>query len=550
MKKRAISILLSLVMILSAVPQLMLFASAEAGKSGKCGENLTYAVDSEGTLTVSGTGAMYDYGNPKAPWRDLSDSIKKVIIEENVTTIGNEAFSCCDSINCVEIPGSVVKIGESAFVACSFEHITIPDSVTEMGDRVFEGCQKLIDIDLSCNLKNIPDFTFNRCDKLQKIDIPDGVTKISSDAFSECFGLKEVKIPDSVEVIDDCAFLMCDELEDLKLPSNLKKIGTGAFAYNFKLADIVIPGSVTEIGDYAFVSCPLIKQVYIPGTVKTIGKCAFGYRKNMISREESKIEDFVIEGENNSAASKYAEDNGFIFNSVCKHSHTQNFAEQPSTYLKNGYTAGTYCNDCKMWIKGHEVLPKLEATEEIKNEENNISLKHDGNAIKTDVKLNVQKLTEGKAADIVREAKRYHMNQIFDIILTCGGSNVQPEGFVLVGIPLPEKYNAEKTAVYHVSQDEGSLEKMNSYVADGIIWFETDHFSAYVMVDESAKEIPEGDIDGDGSITAYDARLVLRKSVSLEELDADQLQAADVDGEKGITASDARMILRRSVGIN
>ena len=103
-----------LLFVLALLP---LVASADA--SGTCGYNLTWTyVESTGTLTISGTGAMknYSYNSPKAPWS--SYSIKKVILENGITSIGNYAFRDCSSLASVTIPNSVTSIGNYAFEGC------------------------------------------------------------------------------------------------------------------------------------------------------------------------------------------------------------------------------------------------------------------------------------------------------------------------------------------------------------------------------------------------------------------------------------------------
>lgn len=92
---------------------------------GACGDDVTWLLDSNGVLTISGTGAMSDYspklepGSPVAPWRgSLQKRIQRVIIEEGVTSIGSYAFYYCPLIS-VNIPYSASTIGKGAFACCS-----------------------------------------------------------------------------------------------------------------------------------------------------------------------------------------------------------------------------------------------------------------------------------------------------------------------------------------------------------------------------------------------------------------------------------------------
>lgn len=119
---------------------------AMADKSGTCGDNLTWTlVESTGTLTISGSGAMKNYSNSNtstlAPWNSDRTKILAVVIENGVTTIGNYAFYFCQKLTSVSIPNSVTSIGSYAFDGCSsLISIMIPNSVTSIGEDAFRDC--------------------------------------------------------------------------------------------------------------------------------------------------------------------------------------------------------------------------------------------------------------------------------------------------------------------------------------------------------------------------------------------------------------------------
>ena len=102
--------------------------------------NLTWTLTADGTMTISGKGAMKeDYNTYYSPAYD-NENIKKVVIEDGVTSIGEYAFSGCRSLTDITIPGSVTSIGDSAFRNCTgLTSVTIPDSVTSIGDCAFSG---------------------------------------------------------------------------------------------------------------------------------------------------------------------------------------------------------------------------------------------------------------------------------------------------------------------------------------------------------------------------------------------------------------------------
>ena len=159
-------------------------------------DGLTWTLDYDGKLTISGTGAMkdYDYNNNQSPVY-MNSSVKKVVIEDGVTSIGNWAFYKCTSLTTITIPDSVTSIGEAAFRGCSsLTSITIPDSVTSIGDDAFSYCRSLTSITIPDRVTSIGNLAFYDCSGLTSITIPDSVTSIGKDAFSSCTKLKTISL--------------------------------------------------------------------------------------------------------------------------------------------------------------------------------------------------------------------------------------------------------------------------------------------------------------------------------------------------------------------
>lgn len=155
MKKRALSIVLVLCMVAALLPT-SAFALKPTG--GTCGENLTWNLDANGILTISGTGAMtdYDYLNNTAPW--CEEEISRVIIETGITRIGAYAFYNCTASE-ITIPSGITSIREGTFYSSSFNHITIPEGVTSIGGRAFFNCS-LASISLPKTLSNVTNQAF------------------------------------------------------------------------------------------------------------------------------------------------------------------------------------------------------------------------------------------------------------------------------------------------------------------------------------------------------------------------------------------------------
>ena len=245
MKKRIFSFVLAVLMIASLLPATALAVDiVDSGTCGAKGSNLTWRLDREGVLTISGIGAMKEYDPYKAPWYGSSSRVKSAVIAEGVTSIGESAFENCRSLTSVTIPDSVTSIGERAFSYCkSLTSVTIPNSVTSIGKQAFMYCTSLTGV-----------------------TIPDSVTSISGGAFSYCESLTSVTIPNSVTSIGEQTFYNCTSLASVTIPDSVTSISGAAFYNCTSLTSVTIPDSVTSIGEWAFYDCTSLTDVYYAGS--------------------------------------------------------------------------------------------------------------------------------------------------------------------------------------------------------------------------------------------------------------------------------------------
>ena len=160
-------------------------------------DNLTWTLDADGKLTISGTRAMKDYSSSEgnqSPVRKNSN-VKKVVIEDGVTSIGSYAFASCNNLTSITISDSVTSIGNRAFVSCtSLTSITIPESVTNIEDYAFEWCSGLSNVTIPNSITSIGTGVFHRCSSLTSITIPNSVTSIGAYAFRNCSSLKTISL--------------------------------------------------------------------------------------------------------------------------------------------------------------------------------------------------------------------------------------------------------------------------------------------------------------------------------------------------------------------
>ena len=240
--------------------------------TGKCGDNLTWTIDNNEVLTISGTGRIPDYndsssgGNNTAPWYGYAYQIKKVVLGSGVQNIGNDAFADCYGMTDITIPDGVTSIGDSAFDGCSaLTEISIPGTVCSIGDSAFQGCYALTKVIIPDTVSSIGDSVFSGCSALTEISIPDTVSSIGDSVFSGCSALTEISIPSTVSSIGSYAFSGC-ALREVEIPQGITSIQSRTFQYCTQLTKITIPDSVTSVETCAFDNCPVLKTVYYGGT--------------------------------------------------------------------------------------------------------------------------------------------------------------------------------------------------------------------------------------------------------------------------------------------
>lgn len=257
-----------------------------SGTCGAEGDNLTWTLDCNGTLTVSGTGAMADFDPWSAPWEDYRSStqLTSVIIEEGVTTVGEHAFYNCSFLSSVTVPNTVTAIKDYAFEGCSdLRSVTLPNSVTTIGYSAFAGCSFLESIDLGTGLTDLGSDAFAGCYALESIVIPESVTEMGLSIFDGCQNLTSVQLPNGLTSIGWGMFKNCVSLPSIVIPGSVTTIGIDAFSYCRDLTNVVLPPNLTEIGSSAFYYCENLSSITIPATVESIDYAAFAYCSAMKS---------------------------------------------------------------------------------------------------------------------------------------------------------------------------------------------------------------------------------------------------------------------------
>lgn len=287
MKRWMFSSLLALVLALILVP-----VSAEAAlvDSGSCGENVTWELTDEGTLTISGTGEML-----ATPWQEHRQEIKAVVIEDGVTSIATSAFYGCSNLTDVSIPNSVSTIGSQAFSYCTgLKEITVPETVTVIYDGTFANCTSLAKVTLPDTVTDIQYRAFESCTSLKEISLPASMTTSGGYSFGYCSSLTSVELPDGLTMINFCMFKDCTALTSVTIPESVTEISSSAFAGCTALPGIDLPDSELVLGQCAFKDCDSLVSVTIPGTLNVSGQSqASGLFEGCDSLKTVVIEDGV-----------------------------------------------------------------------------------------------------------------------------------------------------------------------------------------------------------------------------------------------------------------
>ena len=264
MKKRFLCLILSALLVVSLLPSVSTAASVS---SGTCGDGITWTLDSYGKLTISGNGAM---GSPSPYWD--KDLVKTIVVKSGITevrnfsmlpnlysvqlpntviTIGESAFYGCENLTSITLPSSLQTLESYAFYNCGLTSITIPASVTTMEDAVFIYCYDLASVTMKNSPTEIPRSFFYGA-SMKSITLPSSVTKIGNAAFSGCNSLSSINLTNVTEIGDE-AFWGCAFSGTMNLPSGLLSIGKRAFM-GCKFSSVTIPEHVRYIGPQAFFS--------------------------------------------------------------------------------------------------------------------------------------------------------------------------------------------------------------------------------------------------------------------------------------------------------
>ena len=252
MKKRILSMIIAIVMVVGLVPSFAIAASAATGvyAKGTLGQydRTAWTIYDDGLLVIDGKGNTMTSVNwdstTASPWKSYADIITRISFTncENWTSLPAHSFKSLRNLKEIALPENLEVIQELALGYTGIETIVLPQSLKEIGRAAFSNCEAL-----------------------NYVNIHSGITKIDSDAFSNCVNLKAISIPDSVTSIGQTLFQNCRNLEYVRLSESVDKIGGSMFSGCTMLKNISLPSSVTTIGSKAFFKASNIASIYYHG---------------------------------------------------------------------------------------------------------------------------------------------------------------------------------------------------------------------------------------------------------------------------------------------
>ncbi len=253
--------------------------------------NISWSV-SNGTLTISGSGDMPNYGwvwtdsfngqgYGETPWQGEISKITKIVVSSGITKIGDYAFAGCSNATSASIADTVKDLGNSMFLNCrKLEQVTLPKGIRSIPKAAFYECSSLKDIVIPDGVTLIEDLAFAECSKMVSASLPDSVTSIGDQAFRNCKSLREMKVPKNITTLPSYVFMNCSGMQSVSIPVAVKTIARGAFYMCDALQTVSYAGSTYQWGGISIVAddnSGLFNVTYLTTT-----SCAHVLRKKVV----------------------------------------------------------------------------------------------------------------------------------------------------------------------------------------------------------------------------------------------------------------------------
>ncbi len=325
--------------------------------------------------------------------------LKNVSLGNGITVIPGSCFSDCSSLEELVLPEGLKKISYSAFFnAVSLKKLVLPDTVESIGSSAFSYCTSLAEITLNDGLASIDNFAFNDCGALRSVELPDSLTSLGTYAFADCVLLENVKLSKNLETLRTSAFENCSSLKEIFIPEKIKKVETNAFKGCTSLGNVDFEtGYVTiwssflpddefiknpeNIRDgFLFIDNCLYREIESTTETLVLGeevtaiaggwsfrtdkvKEVIIYNKDCVITRPSVFNNVKIYGLAGSTAEEAFKNYDFNIMCLCDE---KTFVPESEGYCNGviGYTEGYWCENCKIWVSGHEKKTEINHVDE------------------------------------------------------------------------------------------------------------------------------------------------------------------------------------------
>ena len=237
-----------------------------------------YVTFGDRQLKVTAIG-RYAFNN----WSSFANPITSVTFPDDITSIGENAFSGQTGITEITIPETVEHIGYNALMKTGIKSITMTHMPKEMEWGVFYGCEQLTEAVMPETMRELPSMTFAECKRLKSVYLPQTLTKIGGTAFNGCTALESFTLPDSLKVLEGNAFSNCTSLKEFHWNKVINTLDGYLFSGCTSLTEIELPPSITIVPYSCFNNCYGLRRIVIPSSVTQIVYQAF---ENCTSLEE------------------------------------------------------------------------------------------------------------------------------------------------------------------------------------------------------------------------------------------------------------------------
>ncbi|NMP37450.1 MAG: leucine-rich repeat protein [Clostridiales bacterium] len=455
------------------------------------------------TGALGGTSALKKHFSPKEVSAQVA-ALSRSSVSDFVTAPYNGGVAITDYTGTAEIVDIPSSIGGLAVKAVG----------NASDNRAFEKKFHIITVNVPASVQEIVPGSFVLCEKLTTINIDSAnpvFTSVDGVVFNKSMtrivvcpsGISGVyTIPESVDTVGVSAFEQCFKLTQVNMYDNVKVISDKAFAYCGALKKIVLSDNLNSIGANAFRGCGELTSVTIPRNVTSIGGCAFLFQQNSDDTLWYKIKIICVEGNSATApGSAFARSLGSYPLEYCK-----DIRCDEKTGISVEVLTGTLPLGARLTVKLH-----ADGTEKYNEALSNMS------------------------------SVAFRKFACAEVYFEKDGSKVGFDGMLKIGIPVPSGFAPAAGKIYYAG---GSAPlAMVTGNSGGKFYFNSVDTGLFAIIQNAVFD-KKGDVDGDGNVTAADARIALRAATKLESLSEEQLVVANVDGHAGVSAADARIILR------